>query len=401
VTGGPRIALVTYSTKPRGGAVHTLSLAEALHAAGVDVHVIALGEPDKGFFRAVAAPTVIIPAPVKGRTLEQRVFASIDSLEAGLADLAGSFDIVHTQDCISARAAARVRDAGSPIRVLRTVHHVDDFTSEVLINCQNRAIVEPDEIFVVSEQWRRLLLADHGVEASVVPNGVDAERFGPISSDRKAELRRRVGAKRSLAPDRFLFLAVGGIEPRKGTMHLFHALAALKRTVFPAPVLAIVGDHSFQDYQAYRDECLALLPELDLELGHDIVMLGMVPDAELPQWYRAADALAFPSTKEGWGLAVLEALASDLPVVSSDLPVFGEYLTDGVNALMTPVGNVDALAAGLTAIVNEPDLREHLVQNGRTVVDRFTWAASARRHQEIYEASFAAHIREAAELRSA
>ena len=51
------------------------------------------------------------------------------------------------------------------------------------------------------------------------------------------------------------------------------------------------------------------------------VLLGTVPDAELPSWYAAADVLAFPSTKEGWGLAVLEAMSAGLPVVASDLPV--------------------------------------------------------------------------------
>ena len=385
MTAPARVALVTYSTKPRGGVVHTLSLGEALHDAGLDVQVITLGEPGKGFYRPTRVPTHIIAAPPKQDTLEDRVFASIDALERGLTKLADEFDIVHTQDCISARAAARVRDAGASFKVLRTVHHIDDFTTEVLINCQLAAIQEPDQVFVVSEHWRRLLAAEHGVQATVVSNGVDATRFGPITAERRTELRRRVGAaKRLLAPERFLFLAVGGIEPRKGSSYLIQALSELKHKVTPAPVLAIVGDHSFQDYREYRDQCLGMLADLDLELDHDVFLLGTVPDVELPEWYRAADALAFPSTKEGWGLAVLEAMAADLPVVTSDLPVFQEYLSDGVNALMTPVGDVSALAAGMQALANQPNLHDHLRVNGRAIVQRFTWAASAAQHTDIY-----------------
>ena len=94
-------------------------------------------------------------------------------------------------------------------------------------------------------------------------------------------------------------------------------------------MLAVVGGHSFQDYRAYRDRVLASLPGLGLRLDDDVVLLGTVPDAELPAWYAAADVLAFPSTKEGWGLAVLEAMSAGLPVVASDLPVFREYLHPG------------------------------------------------------------------------
>lgn len=79
------VGLVTYSVKPRGGAVHTVHLAEALHAAGYPVRVIALGDPGVGFFRPVRAPVTIIPAPPPLPTLEERVFASVAALAEGLA----------------------------------------------------------------------------------------------------------------------------------------------------------------------------------------------------------------------------------------------------------------------------------------------------------------------------
>ena len=97
----------------------------------------------------------------------------------------------------------------------------------------------------------------------------------------------------------------------------------------PRPALVIVGGHSFQDYTRYRDDVLATLPGLGLELGRDVILAGSISDAELHEWYRSADALVFPSLKEGWGLAVLEAMAADLPVVSSDIAVLREYLTPG------------------------------------------------------------------------
>ena len=202
VTAAAPVGLVTYSVKPRGGVVHTLALAEALHAAGYPVRVIALGDPRR-LLRPVAAPFTIIEAPPGLPTLEERVFANVDALAAGLGDLVAGLPILHTQDCISARAAARVRDAaaGPPPVVVRTVHHVDDFTSPSLIDCQRRAIVEPDRILVVSERWREILAEDYGASADVVHNGVDVARFRSADPDLVAALRQRAGrAARAGAP---------------------------------------------------------------------------------------------------------------------------------------------------------------------------------------------------------
>ena len=377
------VALVTYSVKPRGGVVHTLALAEALHAAGYPVRVIALGDPEAGFFRPVAAPFTIIAAPASLPTLEERVFANVDALAAGLGPLAAEFPVLHTQDCISARAACRVRDgvAGPPPVVVRTVHHVDDFTSPSLIDCQRQAILEPDRILVVSERWREILADEYRTSAEVVHNGVDVARFRSADPGLAAALRQRAGAA-----DRPLILAVGGIEPRKGSDTLMAAMAAMSRSAGRTgrrPVLAVVGGHSFQDYREYRDRVLSSLPGLGLRLDDDVVLLGTVPDTELPGWYAAADVLAFPSTKEGWGLAVLEAMSAGLPVVASDLPVFREYLRPGQDALMVPVDDAGALAAALGTVLDDAALAGRLRAAGHEVCARFTWARTAAEHQRI------------------
>ena len=117
------------------------------------------------------------------------------------------------------------------------------------------------------------------------------------------------------------------------------------------------------------------------------MVLGTVDDEELPHWYRAADALAFPSTKEGWGLAILEAQAAGLPVVSSDLPVFHEFLTDGVDAVMAPVGDARALAAAMREVVEDEQLRIRLADQRARRGERYSWAHSAARHAEIYRAA--------------
>ena len=393
MSASPRIAVATYSVRPRGGAVHSVELAEALAAQGADMTLIALGDPAEGFFRPTSVPTHIVEAPPRAETLTERVFAHIDAFTAGLAEVADRFDIVHTQDCISARAAARVRgsdpgsdpERGGGFRLFRTVHHIDDFTTPALIECQDAAIVEPDRLVVVSEPWRRRLLDDYGVTAAVVTNGVRTERFAadrpPGERDR---LRDSIGAA-----DRHLFLTVGGIEPRKGSRHLIEALALLRADSPPATasMLAVVGGHSFQDYRDYRDGVLASLGALGLRLGDDVVLVGTVADDELPGWYRAADSFVFPSVNEGWGLVVLEALAAGLPAVTSDIEVFGSFLTPEVDAVMTAAADSVSLAAGMRRVRDDTALVRRLRAGGSATAGRYSWANTARQHLELYAES--------------
>ena len=376
-----RVALTTYSVKPRGGVVHTLELAEALQAEGADVTVIAMGDRDVGFFRPVDVPVIIVPAPDWGSTLEERVFSWIDAMTAGIERVSDRFDIVHSQDCISARAAARVRDAGASFKLIRTVHHVDDFTTQALIDCQINAIKEPDEVLVVSEVWRRRLLVDYGVSARVITNGVRADRFAVgITPERRAELRSDIGAT-----DKFLFLTVGGIEPRKGSEFLIDALGQLTADPCgPEVALAVVGGHSFQDYATYRERVLGSLDAHGLAVGTDIALLGTVSDAALPEWFHAADAFVFPSINEGWGLVVLEAMSAGLPVVTSDIEVFHEFLVHEETALMTRSGDPDSLAQGMQRLVTDRGLSDRLSAAGPSVAARFSWQRSAVQHLEVY-----------------
>lgn len=377
-TARPRVAMLTYSTKPRGGVVHSLHLAENLHDLGHQVHVFALGDPGAGFFRPLRAPHTILPAPGRDGSLEERVATSMDTLVAGLSGrLRGRFDLVHAQDCIAARAGVAVAGpAGLP--VIRTVHHVEDFVSQSLVECQRHSILDPDQVLVVSRDWRRRLREEFGVDAEVVTNGVDGPRFARPSSVDGSDLRARVGAR-----GRFLFLTVGGIEPRKGSLELVEALAKVRTVVSPPPLVAVVGGHSFQDHRSYRQRVQDRAAQLGVPVGEAVVLLGTVPEEELPRWYHTADAFVFPSNKEGWGLALLEALAAGLATVTTDIPVFREFLGEQ-DALLAPAGDAGALGDVMARVALDPELRNRLGRRGPRVAGRFTWRRCAEQHAAIY-----------------
>lgn len=380
-----RVASFTYSTKPRGGVSHTLSLAEHLQQLGHEVHVFALGKQESGFFRPTSATYTLIPAEAgaEDESLDARVLRYIQTYYQYLRQHpADAFDIYHSQDCISANALWRLREDGYIPSFVRTIHHIDDFVSPALIKCQSDSLNRPDHRIVVSRTWQRTLKETYGLDSEVIYNGVDLERFGIATPDQKTAARTTLHLQ-----DQLIFLSIGGIEPRKNAIRLLKAFVKVKQTLEElglAAVLLFVGGETLLDYTDYREAFFRLLVDLPLTLDKDVFMIGVVDDDMIPKLYHAADVLTFPSVKEGWGLVVLEALASGLPVLSSDLPVFHEYLKDGVNALLIDPFSEAAIADGMLKLVSDPALRAKLAQGGLVTAEAFSWRQTAAAHAAFY-----------------
>ncbi|KQR21616.1 MSMEG_0565 family glycosyltransferase [Microbacterium sp. Leaf151] len=359
-----RIAQLTYSTKPRGGVVHTLALAEALATRGHEVEVWTLGRgDDTAFFRPVD-PRVrvrVVPFPsLDGEGVGQRIERSIELMAAALdADA----DIVHAQDCISANAALR---RGIP--VVRTIHHLDTFTTPQLVACHDRAVIEPVARLCVSRAVSREVEQAYGVRPEVIANGVDAERFGGASEPSAAGARERW---RTQLGD--YVLALGGIEPRKGSIDLLDAFA-LVRDAHPDVRLVFGGGETLFDYREYRERFEARA----VELGIHPTVLGPVDDDALPALVAAARVLAFVSTKEGFGLAAMEALAASTPVVARDLPVIREVFGDAVLYASTPA----EIAARLDEVLRGAAQTD--TAGGVALARAHTWDRAARAHEEFY-----------------
>jgi glycosyltransferase-like protein len=381
-----RIRLVTYSTKPRGGVVHALSLAEALGDRGHDVELWALSADGASFFREPRVPVRLVPVDRRpGEDVEPRILRYAQTLADGMR-AAGPADVHHSEDCLSARSLLALRAEGLVPSIVRTVHHVDDFASPVLAECQRASIEDVDHRICVSGHWAQVLRREHGVAADVIPNGVDAGRFAGCPLDRAAAGERLGWGARPVV------LAVGGIEPRKGSRTLLAAFDRAREALGPGALLAIAGGETLFDYADYRAAWEADATRLGLRVhrgprppaGADVAVLGPVPDDDMPALYRGADVLAFPSEREGFGLVVLEAQAAGLPTVVSDLPVLREFLADGRDCLMVPVGDARALAGALVDAMRDDEVRARIAAGGRATAGRFTWQAAAAAHEEVY-----------------
>ncbi len=381
------IRLVTYSTKPRGGVVHALCLAEALTDRGHDVELWALSADGAAFFREPRAQVRLVPVDRRpGEEVEPRILRYAATLSDGMRT-AGPAQIHHSEDCLSARSLLALRAERRVPAVVRTVHHVNDFASPVLADCQRASIEDVNHRICVSRHWADVIARDHGVAADVIPNGVDAVRYSDCPLDRRA-----AGARLGWG-DRPAVLAVGGIEPRKGSRTLLAAFASARHRLGRRALLAIAGGETLFDYADYRTGWEEDAAALGLRVHRgplppaaaDVAVLGPIADETMPALFRAADLLAFPSEREGFGLVVLEAQAAGLPTVVSDLPVLREFLADGRDCRMVPVGNVAALAAALAEVMDDGPLRARLAEGGRITADRFTWGRAAEAHERVYE----------------
>jgi glycosyltransferase-like protein len=366
-----RIALTTHSVNPRGGVVHALELAAALVDEGHDVTLFAPAVPGESLFRE--PPCRVILATIEGaqQNTVAMVEARLRALKASLkACDAGGFDVLHAQDSISGNALAELREEGEIAGFVRTVHHLDHFANPRLAAWQTRAWRDADRVLCVSDMWTRVMRETHGVDAITVSNGVDLTRYSTQRTHRDEALSIDGSP---------LVLAVGGMEARKNTAALLEAFALLIQRHAQAR-LVIAGGASLLDHNAYALAFMQRIAALDL--AHAVTVTGPLDDADMPALFRRADVLAMVSLREGFGLVVLEALASGTPVVASKIGPFTEYLDDATCCWATPTDS-KSIADALEKVISgrhKTDFKNAVP----ALLARMSWQASAKKHLDIY-----------------
>ncbi len=406
----PSVAMLTYSTKPRGSVVCAVELAEALHSIGCDVTLYAPDKDGQGFYREVHAPVQLIPtdpAPIPGEPLVRQRIAEIETFfnQARLeSSPASRHNIWHGQDCLVTNALLRLRlqhenDTPTPAPssrarglgmhafasggfgpVLRTLHHLERFESDYLAKCQRDSLTHADAITTVSRRTHLELWESYGLPSQVVPNGVSTCHSLPPALDRvQTNL-----TDWDLPPDEVLVLSVGGVEPRKHSLTGLRAFVQLLKAQ-PNARWLIAGGASALDHSEYRVRFEAELSAHSPEVQERVHRLGVISDEQLRTCYQAASVLLQTSTHEGWGLCVLEAMSAGTPVVTDSGPPYNEYLDDScawlVNA-QDPTQLANAMADAIYA-ADQGGLSARIAA-ARRRVKQFDWKRSAARYLELY-----------------
>lgn len=225
-----------------------------------------------------------------------------------------------------------------------------------------------DGVRVISERLRRRV-RDLGVpkeKITKVPIYSDIQHF--LETPPSFNLHQTYGEYRAIV------LSIGRLEPEKNYHTLIRAFSRVLKEQ-PDTLLLIAGSGR------ERERLLGLVRSLDLD--RNVKILPWARD--VVSYYKTCDVYVQPSLYEGWGLSVIEALASGAPVVMTDVGCAGEIIRDGETGLVVPPNDKDALATAISRMLGDGELRKRLGNSGMEAVKRL---ATKEETMELYKESW-------------
>lgn len=199
----------------------------------------------------------------------------------------------------------------------------------------------------------------------IIPNGIDMERFSPDVPP----IEEFCDGKQNI-----LFL--GRLERRKGAIYLIKAYQQVKQEI-PNSRLIIAGPGT-----RLRKPYEKWIKNQGLE---DIVFVGYVSEADKPRYYKTADVYCSPATsRESFGIVLLEAMAVGTPVVASDIDGYNSVITDGEDGLLVPPRDSRSLARTLISVLSDETLRQKLAARARLTAEKYSWERVAEKVLDYY-----------------
>ena len=230
------------------------------------------------------------------------------------------------------------------------------------------------QIHTISRYCRRSIIDVYGVEeerVKVVPCGIDLATFSPKGRD---DSRKRI--LDTFGVEDYI-LTVGRLEPRKNHIGLLRAYSSLKKKIRSPGPLVIVGQKDF----GYR----SIFSELkSLNLERDVLFLENVQNDLSPHIYRAARLFVYPSFAEGFGIPALEAMASGVPVVSSDTTAMKEVVEEA--GLLVDPAEPEDICDAMGRLLEDDGLHDRHAKLGRKQAEKWTWDNAARRYLDAIRA---------------
>jgi glycosyltransferase involved in cell wall biosynthesis len=300
--------------------------------------------------------------PAHVRLQPAELYHVLDHSYAHLVRVAGAIPTVVT-----------VHDLLPVLTMRRRPHRLRERARRILLG-YSLASLRRARAWIVGTEWLRGELAawlGHDAAIHVVPYGVDDAFFDPPPVD---EPREAVRAGLGIPADAFVVLHVGSVVERKNLPAVFAAVHGLRQRGMPAWLLQVGGP--FTERQR--------VDLTDRGMRDAVIQLPEAPERQLRAAYHASDVLLFPSHYEGFGLPLLEAMASGLPVVTSGAGALTEVAGDG--AIVVPSRDPERYVDAVTQLAEHPALADELRARGRKRASAFRWAETARRTADVYRA---------------
>jgi glycosyltransferase involved in cell wall biosynthesis len=240
---------------------------------------------------------------------------------------------------------------------------------------EERMLERANKIIAVSDFTRRELAQYYKVKTAkirVIHNGVDTHKFQPATDKRKA--KEEVG----LNPEDIAILSVGRLYARKGLFTLIESMPAVVKR-FKNAKFVISG-------KGQSNELKKLVAHAEkLGVRNSIVFTGYFPDKKLPRLYQAADVFAFSTFYENLPFAVLEALSTGLPVVTTSVGGIPEMITSGKNGFLVQPSNAKELSDKMLHCLEHPaDAAEMGASARQVILERFDWRLIVQKVLKVY-----------------
>lgn len=370
-----RIAMLQDDWWPRtgGGPVHVKELSIALAKQfdhTIDIYTRALRKDGKTHTDAETfADGAVRVHRLKPSTEYWNPFGRISSLATPVPHLlTEDFDVVHGHTFLPAvptRTAGALADASTVFTVHGTaltsgVGRDESMLAHVKRRLERLFVLDFDYDHVISVNTEHLdMLGKHHADLSCVPNGVNLERFD-VDVDRRDEI---------------LFL--GRLAPKKRVSDLIEAFDRIADEI-PDTDLVIVGTGPKSD---------ELKSQVSRHgIGERVHFEGRVADDAIPRYYRRARLFVLPSVWEGHPLTLLEAWASEVPVVTSDVEGIAEFVDHEKTGYLVPPESPDELADAIRYALSNPDESREWASNAYELVrEEYSWEGVADRTNRIYE----------------
>jgi len=240
-----------------------------------------------------------------------------------------------------------------------------------------------DQVFALTDIEKEQIVRLYSVAPDrihVIPPGVDTSVFQPHSNP--SSCRSELGL-----PDRTTVLALGRLDERKGFDLYVRAVREVLESEGMPEVSFILsaGDGSSQEAEE-RETLGSLIKELGLE--NELIWLPVLPEETLPRYYGAADVFVLPSRYEPFGIVMLEAMASAVPVVATRNGGPAKVIDHGSDGFLGNPEEPKAFAELIASLILNPDTRQAFGQRARRIIEReYSWGAIANRFRDAYEAN--------------
>jgi glycosyltransferase involved in cell wall biosynthesis len=280
------------------------------------------------------------------------------------------YDVVHGHTYLPA-VPTKIADYLSTVPTVFTIHGTtlnsgvglshSELRNKIERRLERAFILGFDYNHVISVNREHLdMLADAHDSVSYVPNGIDVDRFEPEGETESGRL-----------------LYLGRLAREKRVVDIVESMPTILEA-HPGAELVVVG--TGPERQTLEERAA------ELGVADSVEFAGRVSDEAVVEYYSSAQVFVLPSIWEGHPLTLLEAWASETPVVASDTEGITEFVEDGTNGRLIEPKNTTDIASTVTDLLDNPEERRTYATNGRELVEsEYTWRATAERTNDIYQ----------------